>query len=83
MTFRIIFHPIAEANLDGVPARFRWCILNLIDGLSKDPYPPKSKQLRDPLNRYHRLPLENWRVWSIAGTRRLEDPLPVGDRYHR
>lgn len=62
MIYTINVLPSAYDDLDEMPARFRFRALDIINSLANDPYPPRSKQLRDPLTRYHRIPLEKWRI---------------------
>jgi mRNA interferase RelE/StbE len=71
VTYTIAFHPIAEDQLDDVPARFRWRIITLIESLTQDPY-TKGKQMRDPLSQYYRIRLEKWRiVYEVLEDERL------------
>lgn len=61
MTYSVGLHPIAADQLNDVPARFRWRIARLINGLASDPH-GTGKQMRDPLSKYYRVRLEKWRV---------------------
>lgn len=62
MKYEIILDPPVYDDLDEIPTRFRWRIINLIESLASEPYPAKSVQLREPYSRLYRIPLDKWRV---------------------
>ncbi len=62
MKYDVILLPDAQRDIRDLPARFRFRLLKIIDGLANDPQPPRSKQMRDPLSHMYRIPLEKYRI---------------------
>lgn len=62
MKYDIIILPGAQRDIRSLPARYRQRVLEIIDGLGNDPYPSRSKQMRDPISHMHRIPLEKYRI---------------------
>lgn len=60
--YNIRWYPKAKQDLKEIPARYRLRAVHLIDGLADEPYPTRSKQLRDPLGHLYRVPLDKWRI---------------------
>ena len=61
MSYQVEYSKEARLDLRGMPARFRNRVRTLIDALSNNPRPTKSKELRD-LPGLYRLRLEQWRI---------------------
>lgn len=62
MTYTVIVSPEAERDIRKIPAKVRNRIRFLIASLATDPYPSRSKQLREPLEHLFRIPIEEWRI---------------------
>ena len=61
MPYQINYTDEARRALRTVPSNYRQRIRDLIEALANNPYPPKSKELRDLPGRY-RLRIDSWRI---------------------
>jgi mRNA interferase RelE/StbE len=61
VSYRIDYSQQARQDLRNMPARFRNRVRSMIEALSNDPRPARSKELRD-LTGLYRLRLEQWRI---------------------
>jgi mRNA interferase RelE/StbE len=61
VSYQIEYSQEARRDLRSMPARFRNRARSMIEALSKDPRPARSKELRD-LPGLYRLRLEQWRI---------------------
>ncbi len=60
--YSLFVMPTAGKEIDSLPGHVRQRVRRVIEGLAQDPHPPRSKNLREPLEHLHRLPVEQWRV---------------------
>jgi mRNA interferase RelE/StbE len=61
VSYQIDYTQEARQDLRKMPARFRNRVRSMIEGLSGEPRPSRSKELRD-LSGIYRLRLDQWRI---------------------
>jgi mRNA-degrading endonuclease RelE of RelBE toxin-antitoxin system len=62
VSYQIDYSEEAYDDLANLPARYRKPIKTLIEALGQNPYPSRSKRLRDPLAHYHQARLDPYRI---------------------
>lgn len=81
MAYSIEFEARAIAELTNVPTRYYGRVVALIDALEQNPYPPKSKQMNDPLTHLRRIRLEKWRVvYAVNEEEKIVTIVKVGEK---
>ncbi|MBI4771266.1 MAG: type II toxin-antitoxin system RelE/ParE family toxin [Chloroflexi bacterium] len=62
MSYWIKISPAAQKEIRSLPGYVRAQAVSLIDGLARDPRPPRAKELRDRPDIYRLWLARNWRI---------------------
>lgn len=60
--YQLNIAPLAQHDLKKVPSHIRSRVMAVIFSLATDPFPAKSKEMREPYQTLRRIPVSDWRI---------------------
>lgn len=83
MAYGLVFSPVADRQMDAIPARLLDLVRDALEGLKSEPRPPGSISLRGRFRRLRRLRVGDYRaIYQVDDDRSVIRIVLVGHRKH-